>query len=503
MEHLHFAIAIGIVSLLAYLKRRSAKRPPYPPGPPADPLIGHLRVMPTEKHESVFHEWSKLYGDVMHLKILGRNMIVLNSVQAATDLLEKRSALYSDRPNMNVYVGIGWDSILVFLPYGQRFRKHRQLLHSHFGQHAGPKFQPIQLQNALILAQGLMENTKDYQHLLGRYTTAIVMRIAYGHQIISDDDEFVRIAHDSGYTLNNSGPPGGTAVDHFPILTHFPSWFPGTHYATFARNWRWAVDRLHDRPYEYVKQRMAEGTAEHSFLSEQLDTVSGKTLTDDEIRDLKGSAGAIFAAGGETTWSSLETFFLAMLHYPEVQKKGQREIDSVIGPDRLPTFEDFNSLPYVARVTQEILRWHPTAPLGVPHRSTEDDIYKGMFIPKGSTIFANIMGMALDESFNPDRYLPKSQGGSEEPYFDAVFGFGRRICPGRHLAAASIWIAVATLFATVNINKVKDEDGNEIIPELDFETGITSRPKYFPCTTTPRSDKVVRLVSTEFDALSF
>ncbi len=122
MENIHFAIAIGLVSLLAYLKRRSAKRPPYPPGPPADPLFGHLRVMPTEKHELVFHEWSKLYGmsyslcssatrlipplgDVMHLKILGRNMIVLNSVQAATDLLEKRSALYSDRPNMNVYVG--------------------------------------------------------------------------------------------------------------------------------------------------------------------------------------------------------------------------------------------------------------------------------------------------------------------------------------------------------------------------------------------------------------
>ncbi|KDQ25622.1 hypothetical protein PLEOSDRAFT_1078104 [Pleurotus ostreatus PC15] len=508
MDNKHIIIILALVGgLFVYRKRSSKKRPPLPPGPPADPLIGHLRVMPIDNHELVFLEWSKLYGDVMHLKVLSHNIIVLNSVEAATDLLEKRSALYSDRPNMTVYVEIGWDPILVFLPYGSRFRKHRQLLHSHFGQRAISKFQPIQLQNVLILAQGLMDNTKDYQHLLGRYTTAIVMRIAYGHQIVSDDDEFVQIAHDSGYTLNNAGPPGGTAVDLFPILMNFPSWFPGTHYASFAREWRWAVKKLCNRPYEYVKQRMAEGTAEPSFLLEQLEATSGKKLTDDEVEDIKGCAGVIFVAGGETTWSSLETFFLAVLRHPEVQKKGQEEIDRVIGPDRLPTFEDFDSLPYVECVAQEILRAHEHS--GVPHRSTEDDIYKGMFIPKGSIIFANIMGMSMDESvyaeptrFNPDRYLPKSHGGNGEPHLDAAFGFGRRICPGRHLAVASIWIAVATIFATVDINRVKDVDGNEITPELEFETGITSRPKRFQCKTSPRSEKASSLVAVECAMLS-
>ncbi|KAL4259189.1 cytochrome P450 family protein [Pleurotus pulmonarius] len=508
MDNVYISTALAFLYLLALLHRRSKKRLPLPPGPPADPLIGHLRVMPTQKHEQVFHEWSKLYGDVIHLKVLGSNMIVLNSVEAATDLLEKRSAQYSDRPNVTVYLELGWDPILVFLPYGPRFRKHRQLLQSHFSQHAGPKFQPIQFQNALILAQGLTENTSDFQHLLGRYTTAVVMRIAYGHQITSDDDEFVKIAHDSGWTLNNAGPPGGTMVDLFPILMNLPSWFPGTYYASFARKWRWAAEALHNRPYEYVKKRMAEGTAQPSFLQEQLEATSGKTLTKDEIGDIKGSAAVIFAAGGETTWASLETFFLAMLHYPDVQKKGQEEIDRVIGPDRLPTFDDFDSLPYVQCVTQEILRWHPAGPLGVPHRSTEDDTYRGMFIPKGSIVFSNIMGMALDENvyaeptkFNPDRFLPKSQGGNAEPHLGAAFGFGRRICPGRHLAAASIWIAVAMIFATVQITKAKDESGKEITPDLDFETGITSRPKRFRCTTAPRSDRAARLLNNEVDAL--
>ncbi|KAF4609105.1 hypothetical protein EYR40_001458 [Pleurotus pulmonarius] len=454
--------ALGALLLTVYLKRRTKKRPPLPPGPPADPLIGHLRIMPTDKQELVFHEWSKTY-----------------------ELLEKRSALYSDRPNFTVYVMMGWDPDVAFLPYGSRFRKHRKLLHSHFTQQAIVQFQPIQLQNAHILAKGLLENKGDYHHLLSRYTTAIVMRIAYGHQILSDDDEFIQAANDSGYAQNNGGPPGGTMVDLFPILQYFPSWFPGTYYATFAREWRWAVEKLYTLPYEHWKPSLtfwqAQGTAEPSFLATQLEAVAGQTLGKEDIEDLKGSAGIIFGAGAETTWSSLESFILVLLHYPEVQKKGQEEIDRVVGSDRLPTFEDYDSLPYIECVTQEILRWHPSVPIGVPHRSTEDDIYRGMFIPKGSVIFANAKGMALDESiyaeptkFNPDRFLPKSQGGNEEPHLGATFGFGRRICPGRHLATASIWIAVATIFATVNITKARDEYGNEITPEIDFETGITS-----------------------------
>ena len=83
-------------------------------------------------------------------------------------------------------------------------------------------------------------------------------------------------------------------------------------------------------------------------------------------------------------------FFLAMTLFPEVQRKAQEEIDRVIGTDRLPTFEDREDLPYVDAVVKEVLRWHPVAPMGVPHVSTEDDIYEGHFIPAGAIIMPNI-----------------------------------------------------------------------------------------------------------------
>lgn len=81
---------------------------------------------------------------------------------------------------------------------------------------------------------------------------------------------------------------------------------------------------------------------------------------------------------------------MAMSLYPEVQRKAQEEIERVIGTDRLPTFDDRDNLPYVDAIVKEALRWHPVAPMGVPHMTTEDDIYEGYFIPKGALLLPNI-----------------------------------------------------------------------------------------------------------------
>jgi len=232
---------------------------------------------------------------------------------------------------------------------------------------------------------------------------------------------------------------------------------------------------------------MVKGVAQPSFIYTLLERFE---LAENEgevnkmtLEDVKGAAGTIYAAGQDTTWSTLVVFMINMVLHPEVQMKAQTEIDAVVGPDRLPEFSDQPSLRYIEYIVQETFRWHPVSPLGVPHKSLKDDVYRGMFIPKGSIVLANAFSMGRDDSvyqspdaFNPDRFIPQSEGGRGEPFPSGGFGFGRRVCPGQHFATASIWAAIAVILATLDIRKEIGLDGKEITPKVVFTAGLTSHP---------------------------
>lgn len=87
-----------------------------------------------------------------------------------------------------------------------------------------------------------------------------------------------------------------------------------------------------------------------------------------------------------------------MILYPEVQKAAQRELDNVIGPKALPSFQDRDNLPYIEAVVKETLRWHPVAPCGFPHLLKEDDVVGDYFIPKGTVVMGNIWYDAINVS---------------------------------------------------------------------------------------------------------
>jgi cytochrome P450 len=111
----------------------------------------------------------------------------------------------------------------------------------------------------------------------------------------------------------------------------------------------------------------------------------GEILTEELIKD---SAAVSYAAGADTSVSTLTTFILAMTLHPEAQKRAQAELDAVLD-DRLPTFADKDNLPYVTAVMKEVFRWIPVLPLAVPHRAVKQDRYKDYHIPAGASVLGN------------------------------------------------------------------------------------------------------------------
>jgi len=176
-----------------------------------------------------------------------------------------------------------------------------------------------------------------------------------------------------------------------------------------------------------------------------------------------------------------------MMAHPEIQRRAQDELDVVVGRFRTPTFADAPNLPYVQAMAKESLRWRPVAPLGVPHSSTEDDWYEGMFIPKGTICFANLWQCNHDQAlygddaaeFNPGRFLDEHGRlipgpVTVETHDDGhcAYGFGRRACVGKHLANETLFISMATVLWAMKLECPRDENGKEVpLDEMPVDFG--------------------------------
>lgn len=196
------------------------------------------------------------------------------------------------------------------------------------------------------------------------------------------------------------------------------------------------------------------------------------------------------------------TALFAMIKYPQVQKKAQAEIDRVVGHGRLPTFADRPALPYIDCLIKEAMRWKPMFPTGLAHRLSEDDYYKGQWIPRGSIVMPNVWAMSRDKDLyeDPERFWPERFEGQErrdafDPYSWA-FGFGRRICPGSHFADSMLFILLASFLATFDVSKPVDKDGRETEPEETYSSGLMRALNPFECTIKPRSTSTKELVKS-------
>ncbi|KAF8884012.1 cytochrome P450 [Infundibulicybe gibba] len=443
---------VFIFSLCLFWTIRYVKSPwrQMPPGPRGYPLVGNLFDIMTKHQWLLFTEWRNTYGDIMSLNVAGNPIIILNSQKAAADLLDRRASIYSDRPR-----NIG---------------TVRQYYQTHVTE-------------AIILASDIMHDPTQWNKHFHRTSASTIMTVLYDTKtIVQDNNTTVKEINDCVTRLTKAAMPGSYLVEFFPWMMHIPNRF--AKWKREAEMW-YAKDSL---MFELGQRRR------EAELSAQL--IRNKERYNLTLRENAWLAGTMFSAGAETSSVVMGWWLLAMVIYPETQKRAQAELDAVVGRSRMPSFADYEHLPYIRAMVKEALRWRPVDPLGLPHRSIEDDWYQGYFIPKGSICVVNVWSLNRDPEiygpdaahFNPARHLDeKGQIGpgpvdtKEEGH--ATYGFGRRICVGRHQA--------------------RNADGKYVPIDVDgcVDAGLVVRPMPFQPKVTPRFPEAVDIVDQERELL--
>lgn len=503
-----FVTLVAAASVLCLVKWYATKlsnrrKELYHPGPKPLPIIGNALDIPKVSPWREYASWRQQYGDIIHLSALGKHIVVVNSIEKAVDLLDKRSSNYSDRPDIPMANMTGWTAINIgLIHYGELWRRHRRLFHQKFRQNAVSEFHPLQTSKIQVLLRNLLENPEEFSLHVRNFPASVIMAATYGYEIAPRNDPIVTLVDEASTMITEHIFLGSQLVNVFPILRHIPDWMPGAAFKKIARDCHNKVNEMMDTPFYAVKEQMAKGEAMPSWTSELLQDHDAKKRGEEGEYLIKSVAATAFAVAADTSASSLASFILAMVLYPDVLAKAQAELDSVVGNTRLPNFGDRDSMPYIDALCHEIFRWSPAVPLGVPHAALEDDIYDGRLIPAGTMILSNIWAMSRDEriydqpsKFMPERFL--NADGTEVTHDPLpTFGFGRRICVGRHLADDTLWIAVATMLSCFNFTKAKDAFGKEIDVTGEFDDKLISHPRPFKCSITPRSDAAVKLIKT-------
>ncbi|KDQ53890.1 hypothetical protein JAAARDRAFT_38861 [Jaapia argillacea MUCL 33604] len=480
---------IGVLLYITYLflVKRPRNGIPLPPGPPGLPLIGNLFDIPKGYMWLKFEEHCKTYGDVVTLRVFGKTIILVGSVEAASELLEKRSSTYSDRMRLPMLVELmGWGRTVTLMRYGPQWREYRRVVHQYFSQLAIVKYQGIQARESRAFLRRLLEAPEDFYDNIRFLFAATVMDICYGLVVTDKNDEFVTISEAAIRSASLTAIPGAFLVDFIPILKYVPAWFPGAGFKRKAEEWRRLQDRFVNEPFDAVKKSLHEGCAVRpSMASSLLQTLPEGNTKELELRARNVTAVA-FSGGSDATTAVVRVLFFALVTHQDVQKRAQTELDTVIGNSRLPDFCDRDNLPYIEALIKETLRWLPVTPLAVPHVSTEDDLFNGYLIPKGSIVFANVWSILRDpvaypepEKFKPERFLKdgKLNPAVMDPNI-AAFGFGRRICPGRFLTNNAMYSLISILLSVFDIGPPLNERGEPVSVTPQMTSGLLSSPAH-------------------------
>ncbi|XWS47937.1 hypothetical protein CRYUN_Cryun13aG0028900 [Craigia yunnanensis] len=494
-----YSILSVVFLYFVFVTLRKRHRLPFPPGPKPWPIIGNLPHMGPVPHHSLA-ALAKVHGPLMYLRLGFVDVVVAASASVAAQFLKVHDSNFSSRPpNAGAkYVAYNYQD-LVFAPYGPRWRMLRKISSVHlFSGKALDDFRHVRQEEIRVLVRALASaKTKvNLGQLLTVCTVNALGRVMFGQRVFGDGsggadpqaDEFKSMVVELMVLAGvfNIG-------DFIPAL----EWLDLQRVQGKMKKLHKRFDRFLGRILEEHKLKAGDSSGKHrDFLSTLISLEDadgeGEKLTNTEIKALLLN---MFTAGTDTTSSTVEWAIAELIRHPKILAQVRKELDSVVGRDRLVSDLDLPHLTYFQAVIKETFRLHPSTPLSLPRMASESCEINGYHIPRGATLLVNVWAIARDPDewknpleFQPERFLP----GGERPNADVrgndfeviPFGAGRRICAGMSLGLRMVQLLTATL-----VHAFDWELADGLIPEklnMDEAFGLTLQ-RAAPLMVHPRS----------------
>ncbi|XP_047325253.1 geraniol 8-hydroxylase-like [Impatiens glandulifera] len=452
------------------------RSPPLPPGPTGLPIVGSLLSLDPELH-TYFAALAHTHGPIFSLRLGSKLGVIISSPSTAREVLKDQDIIFANRdvPIAGKIVTYGGSDI-VWNPYGTEWRMLRKV----------------------CVREMLSGTTLDSVYDLRRKEirkTVNNLWVHGGSPVDVGEEMFMTMMNVITNMLWGGGDGKeevGTEFRHVvaeitallgkPNLSDF---FPGL--AKFdlqgvVKDMKILAQKF-DKIFDSIIDERLSGNNQNKskdFLQVLLNLKEeGNANMPLTMIHIKALLMDMVVGGTDTTSNSIEFALSEMINSPEVMKKAQQELESVVGLDHIVEESHIHQLPYLHAVMKETLRLHPALPLLVPHCPSKSCIVGGYSIPEGSRVFVNVWAIHRDPSiwkdplkFDPERFtgLKGDYNVTEFNYFP--FGSGRRICAGIGMAERMFLFLLASL---VHSFEWKVSDGEKL--DIEEKFGIVLKKK--------------------------
>ncbi|RDX84890.1 3,9-dihydroxypterocarpan 6A-monooxygenase, partial [Mucuna pruriens] len=487
-----------------------------PPGPLALPVIGHFHLLKPPLHRA-FHQLSNRYGPLIHIYLGFTPTVVVSSAEIAKEIFKTHELCFSNRPaNIAISYLTYNSSDLGFAPYGAYWKFMKKLCMSELlNGRMLDQLLPIRQEEInrfmlMMLKKGEASEGVNVGNELLKLTNSIVMRMAISKSCFNTDDE----AHKVTERIKESAKVSGmfNLADYFWFCRRLDLQGIGKKLKEVRERFDTMMECI-IREHEEVRKKSTTKDAAKDVLDALLsisqDQSSEVKITRDNIkaflvvRNIPSSliCHDMFTGGTDTTAVTLEWSLAELINHPMVMEKARKEIDSIIGKERIVMELDIDNLPYLQAIVKETLRLHPPSPF-ILRESTKHCTIAGYDIPAKTRLFTNVWAIGRDPKhwdnpleFRPERFLSKDNESGKMGQVDVrgqhyqllPFGSGRRGCPGTSLALKVAHTTLAAMIQCFEWKGEEEEGGN--CGRVDMKEGpsfILSRAQPLICVPKPR-----------------